>query len=82
MKCPSCKYRNPDQMAFCGKYGKKLEKLCPDCGFLNLMDQVYEILIHKVHDYEGTVNEMNGDGVMALFRSPILACGPRTARAA
>ena len=24
------------------------------------MDQVYEILIHKVHDYEGTVNEMTG----------------------
>ena len=24
------------------------------------MDQVYEILIHKVHDYEGTINEMTG----------------------
>jgi hypothetical protein len=24
------------------------------------MDQVYEILIHKVHDYEGTVNEFAG----------------------
>ena len=35
------------------------------------MDQVYEILIHKVHDYEGTVNEMTGDGVMALFGTPI-----------
>jgi class 3 adenylate cyclase/tetratricopeptide (TPR) repeat protein len=36
-----------------------------------LMDQVYEILIHKVHDYEGTVNELTGDGVMALFGAPI-----------
>jgi class 3 adenylate cyclase/predicted ATPase len=36
-----------------------------------IMDQVYEILIHKVHDYEGTVNEMTGDGVMALFGAPI-----------
>ena len=35
------------------------------------MDQVYEILIHKVHDYEGTVNEMTGDGIMALFGAPI-----------
>jgi class 3 adenylate cyclase len=35
------------------------------------MDEVYEILIHKVHDYEGTVNEMTGDGVMALFGAPI-----------
>jgi class 3 adenylate cyclase/tetratricopeptide (TPR) repeat protein len=36
-----------------------------------LMDQVYEILIHKVHDYGGTVNEMTGDGIMALFGAPI-----------
>jgi len=36
-----------------------------------LMDQVYEILIHRVHDYEGTVNEMTGDGIMALFGAPI-----------
>jgi len=36
-----------------------------------IMDQVYEILIHKVHGYEGTVNEMTGDGVMALFGAPI-----------
>jgi class 3 adenylate cyclase len=36
-----------------------------------IMDQVYEILIHRVHDYEGTVNEMTGDGIMALFGSPI-----------
>jgi class 3 adenylate cyclase len=37
----------------------------------NIMDQVYELLIHKVHDYEGTVNEMTGDGIMALFGAPI-----------
>jgi tetratricopeptide (TPR) repeat protein len=35
------------------------------------MDEVYELLIHKVHDYEGTVNEMTGDGIMALFGAPI-----------
>jgi class 3 adenylate cyclase/tetratricopeptide (TPR) repeat protein len=37
----------------------------------SIMDQVYETLIHKVHDYEGTVNEMTGDGIMALFGAPI-----------
>ncbi len=37
----------------------------------SIMDQVYEILIHKVHDYEGTVNELTGDGIMALFGAPI-----------
>jgi len=42
------------------------ERLGPE-GAYNIMDQVYEILIHKVRDYEGTVNEMTGDGIMALF---------------
>ncbi len=36
-----------------------------------IMDKIYEILIHKVHDYEGVVNEMTGDGIMALFGAPI-----------
>ncbi|MEJ2222304.1 MAG: adenylate/guanylate cyclase domain-containing protein [Desulfobacterales bacterium] len=36
-----------------------------------IIDQIYEILIHKVHDYEGTVNEMTGDGIMALFGAPV-----------
>lgn len=36
-----------------------------------IMGQVYEILIHQIHDYEGTVNEMTGDGIMALFGAPI-----------
>jgi GTP cyclohydrolase III len=48
------------------------EKLGPDDAY-EIMDQIYEILIHKVHDYEGTVNEMTGDGVMALFGAPIAA---------
>jgi class 3 adenylate cyclase/tetratricopeptide (TPR) repeat protein len=37
----------------------------------HIMDQVYEILIHKVHEFGGTVNEMTGDGIMALFGAPI-----------
>lgn len=47
-----------------------VEKLGPEKAY-TIMDQVYEILIHKVHDYEGTVNEMTGDGIMALFGAPI-----------
>ncbi len=46
------------------------ENLGPEEAY-TIMDQVYEILIHKVHDYEGTVNEMTGDGIMALFGAPI-----------
>jgi class 3 adenylate cyclase len=37
----------------------------------SMMNEVYEILIHKVHDYEGTVNELTGDGIIALFGAPI-----------
>jgi class 3 adenylate cyclase len=46
------------------------EKLGPEDAY-TIMDQIYEILIHKVHDYEGIVNEMTGDGIMALFGAPI-----------
>jgi hypothetical protein len=46
------------------------ERLGPEEAY-TIMDQVYEVLIHKVHDYEGTVNEMTGDGIMALFGAPI-----------
>jgi class 3 adenylate cyclase/tetratricopeptide (TPR) repeat protein/ribosomal protein L40E len=47
-----------------------VKRLGPEEAYA-IMDQVYEILIHKVHDYEGTVNEMTGDGIMALFGAPI-----------
>ncbi len=46
------------------------EKLGPEESY-TIMNQVYEILIHQVHDYEGTVNEMTGDGILALFGAPI-----------
>jgi len=46
------------------------DRLGPEEAY-DTMDQVYEILIHKVHDYDGTVNEMTGDGIMALFGAPI-----------
>ena len=47
-----------------------VERLGPEESY-NVMDEVYEILIHKVHEYGGTVNEMTGDGIMALFGAPI-----------
>jgi class 3 adenylate cyclase len=46
------------------------EKLGPEEAY-SLMEKVYEILIQKVHEYEGTVNELTGDGIMALFGAPI-----------
>jgi len=47
-----------------------VEKLGPEEAY-SIMNQVYEILIHKVHEYEGTVNETTGDGMMVLFGAPI-----------
>jgi len=165
MKCPECKFQNPDDMTFCGKCGSKIALICPKCGFenpdgfsfcgqcgesltskpqptgavatdvspsydkqslndqnlakiqdrfskdikekisssnkklegeykqvtilfcdmknftplveelgpekaYNIMDKVYEILINKIHYYDGIVNEMTGDGVLALFGAP------------
>jgi class 3 adenylate cyclase/tetratricopeptide (TPR) repeat protein len=57
---------------FCDMQGSTAlsERLGPEEAY-TIMDEIYEILIHKVHDYEGTVNEMTGDGIMALFGAPI-----------
>jgi class 3 adenylate cyclase len=46
------------------------EKLGPEETF-SLMDQISETLIHKVNEYHGTVNELRGDGILALFGAPI-----------
>jgi class 3 adenylate cyclase/tetratricopeptide (TPR) repeat protein len=47
-----------------------VEGIGPENAYF-IMDQVYEILIGQVRDCEGTVNEMTGDGIMALFGAPI-----------
>ncbi len=36
-----------------------------------LLDPVLERMIEAVHHYEGTVNQVMGDGVMALFGAPL-----------
>ncbi|MCJ7686720.1 MAG: AAA family ATPase, partial [Desulfobacteraceae bacterium] len=46
------------------------EKLGPE-EMYSMMDQLQEILIHKVHEYGGTVNQFTGDGIMALFGAPL-----------
>ena len=57
---------------FCDMEGfTSLTELLGEEEAYSVMDNVYEILIHKVHDYEGTVNDMTGDGIMALFGAPV-----------
>ncbi|MBI5969142.1 MAG: AAA family ATPase [Deltaproteobacteria bacterium] len=51
-------------------YTSMSEKLDPEEAFI-LMEQVYEVLIKTVNEYEGTINKMTGDGIMALFGAPI-----------
>lgn len=36
-----------------------------------LLDPVLEQMIEAVHRYEGTVNQVMGDGIMALFGAPL-----------
>jgi class 3 adenylate cyclase/tetratricopeptide (TPR) repeat protein len=37
----------------------------------SLLDPVLEIMMEAVHGYEGTVNQVMGDGIMALFGAPV-----------
>ena len=49
-----------------------------------LLDPVLEHMMEAVHRYEGTVNQVMGDGIMALFGAPLAhedhAVGPATRR--
>ena len=42
------------------------------------MDELYELLIHEVHRYEGTVNELTGDGLVAFFGAPLAGVDSRS----
>jgi class 3 adenylate cyclase/tetratricopeptide (TPR) repeat protein len=46
----------------------------------NILDPVLELMMEAVHRYEGTVNQVMGDGIMALFGAP-LACEDHAVRA-
>ena len=45
-----------------------------------LLDPVLQLMMDAVHRYEGTVNQVLGDGIMALFGAP-LACEDHAVRA-
>jgi para-nitrobenzyl esterase len=49
---------------------KLLENLDPQEG-QKLIDPVLRIMMDAVHRYEGTVNQVLGDGIMALFGAPL-----------
>jgi len=46
------------------------EKLDPE-DVHHIMDVCFKILMDEIHQYEGTINQFTGDGVMALFGAPV-----------
>src|SRR5919206_2865596 len=47
---------------------------CPRCDpedSRQLLDPVLDLMMEAVHRYEGTVNQVMGDGIMALFGAPL-----------
>ncbi len=36
-----------------------------------IMDGAFQILMNEIHNFEGTINQFTGDGVMALFGAPV-----------
>ena len=51
-------------------YTSMSEKLDPE-KVHQIMDGCFRILMDEIHEYEGTINQFTGDGVMALFGAPI-----------
>ena len=49
---------------------KLLEELDPEEG-QRIVDPVLHVMMDAVHRYEGTVNQIVGDGIMALFGAPL-----------
>src|SRR5262244_726288 len=46
------------------------ERLGPE-HMHTLLNRFFELALHEVHRYEGTINQFLGDGFMALFGAPI-----------
>ncbi|MCU0578741.1 MAG: AAA family ATPase [Desulfobacterota bacterium] len=46
------------------------ERLGDEKAF-TLLNEIFGILTRQVHQYEGTVQEFRGDGIMALFGAPV-----------
>ncbi len=51
-------------------YTSVAEKLDPE-DVHEIMDGCFSILMNEVHQYEGTINQFTGDGIMALFGAPV-----------
>src|SRR5919202_1809789 len=80
MQCPRCGHESREGARFCRECGAGFALACPACGTPaepggkyceECGDPVLERMMEAVHRYEGTVNQVLGDGIMALFGAPI-----------
>ena len=57
---------------FCDLVGSTAiaERLDPE-EYRDLLDQYLELAFHQIYRFEGIVNQLAGDGMMALFGAPI-----------
>ena len=46
------------------------EKLDPE-EIHRIIEEALELMLHEIHEYEGTVTQFLGDGLMALFGAPV-----------
>jgi len=51
-------------------YTAMAEKLDPE-EVHQIMDGCFKIIMDEIHEYEGTINQFTGDGVMSLFGAPV-----------
>src|SRR5262244_1569643 len=80
LACPACGFSNEPGEKFCGGCGAPLGSSptvaepkfgAPESYAPKHLDPVLERMMEAVHRYEGTVNQIMGDGIMALFGAPL-----------
>src|SRR5712691_530106 len=70
LACAQCGTQLPVGAKFCLECGKPTDSHGTEAA-RKLLDPVLEHMMEAVHRYEGTVNQVMGDGIMALFGAPL-----------
>ncbi len=73
MQCPRRHTENREGRRFCGGCGRSLNVAAQSDTPKHLAEKILtpKSALEGVHRYEGTVNQVMGDGIMARFGAPI-----------